>query len=60
MLQICGVKREDPRYERIMQDYLKKYVQHLREKGWLEYAYVFWFDEPWGRDYEFVCKEWQQ
>jgi len=39
-----------------MQDYLKKYVQHLREKGWLEYAYVFWFDEPWGRDYEFVSQ----
>ena len=54
--QICGVKREDPQYEQIMQDYLKKYVQHLREKGWLEYAYVFWFDEPWGRDYEFVSQ----
>ncbi|MBR6586568.1 MAG: DUF4091 domain-containing protein [Kiritimatiellae bacterium] len=54
--QICGVKRGDPRYERIMQEYLKKYVQHLREKGWLEYAYVFWFDEPYGRDYEFVSQ----
>ena len=54
--QICGVKRDDPRYERIMQEYLKKYVQHLREKGWLKYAYVFWFDEPYGRDYEFVSQ----
>ena len=52
--KICGVERGDPRYERIMKEYLEKFVQHLREKGWLEYAFVFWFDEPRGQDYDFV------
>ncbi|MBM3335518.1 DUF4091 domain-containing protein, partial [Candidatus Sumerlaeota bacterium] len=27
---------------------------HLREKGWLNKAYIYWFDEPAPRDYEFV------
>lgn len=53
-VQICGVERGDPRYERIMKEYLEKFVLHLREKGWLEYAFVFWFDEPRGQDYDFV------
>lgn len=52
--QICGVKRGDPRYERIMKEYLEKFVGHLREKGWLKYAFVYWFDEPNGQDYDFV------
>ena len=28
---------------------------HLREKGWLDMAYVYWFDEPDPKDYEFVA-----
>lgn len=54
--QICGVKRGDPRYERIMKEYLEKFVLHLREKGWLEYAFLYWFDEPQGQDYDFVSQ----
>ena len=27
---------------------------HLEEKGWLDKAYVYWFDEPSEKDYPFV------
>ena len=52
--QIAGVRRGDPRYERLMKMYLEKLVAHLREKGWLKYAFVYWFDEPTSLDYDFV------
>ena len=34
--------------------YAKTFEAHLREKGWLDEAFVYWFDEPLPRDYEFV------
>ena len=52
--QIGGVKRGDPRYEKLMEMYLHMFVEHVRAKGWLKYAFVYWFDEPSGMDYDFV------
>ena len=49
-----GVKRGDSRYEKLMEQYLRKLVDHLKEKDWLKYAFVYWFDEPTGMDYDFV------
>ncbi|MCL2742496.1 MAG: DUF6067 family protein [Planctomycetaceae bacterium] len=46
---------DTPQYKAMMADYYTKYVNHLKEKNWLEKAYVYWFDEPAPRDYEFVA-----
>jgi len=52
--QLEGVKESQPAYALLMEKYLKGVEAHLREKGWLEYAYIYWFDEPDPKDYEFV------
>lgn len=45
-----------PEYERLMASQGRQIVEHLRENGWLDEAYVYWFDEPAPRDYEFVIE----
>ncbi len=34
--------------------YVKQLESHLREKGWLKVAYIYWYDEPSPGDYPFV------
>lgn len=51
-----GYEGGTPEYEVLMSKYLKAIEDHLREKGWLEKAYVYWFDEPDEKDYEFVMR----
>lgn len=43
-----------PEYDRLMAKYLGTLEAHLREKGWLDKAFVYWFDEPDPKDYAFV------
>jgi hypothetical protein len=43
-----------PQYQVAFASYVKQLQEHLRRKGWLRMAYVYWFDEPQPRDYEFV------
>ena len=43
-----------PQYKALFSDYVKQIETHLREKGWLDMAYVYWFDEPDPKDYAFV------
>ena len=52
--QIAGFKGGTPEYEALMGRYLGAIEAHLREKGWLGRSYVYWFDEPDPKDYEFV------
>ena len=51
---IGGVGDDDPRYAVRMKAYLGEVEAHLREKGWLDKAIVYWFDEPDVKDYPFV------
>ncbi|MCS6949814.1 MAG: DUF4091 domain-containing protein, partial [bacterium] len=51
-----GFRAGTPEYERLWGDYVRQVEAHLREKGWLEKAYVYWFDEPEPRDYDFVIE----
>jgi hypothetical protein len=51
---INGVPATDPAYQKMMELYLKGVEDHLRKKGWLDKAYVYWFDEPDPKDYPFV------
>lgn len=43
-----------PEYEKVFADYLGQLEAHLKEKGWLDEAYAYWFDEPDPKDYDFV------
>ncbi len=52
--EIAGYGEDTPQYQAMFSSYVKQLEEHLREKGWLPMAYVYWFDEPAPRDYEFV------
>jgi len=43
---VHGFTEDMPEYEIIFGSYARQLEQHLREKGWLDLAYVYWFDEP--------------
>ncbi|MBM3499053.1 MAG: DUF4091 domain-containing protein [Armatimonadetes bacterium] len=43
-----------PEYERLMAKYLTTVQNHLEAKGWLDRQYIYWFDEPDAKDYDFV------
>ena len=53
---LLGVSVDDPAYDVLMGKYLRGVESHLREKGWLDMAYVYWFDEPDTKDYAFVMR----
>jgi len=42
-------------YEQLMLSQGRQLVEHLRQKGWLDKAYIYWFDEPDKKDYAFVA-----
>lgn len=41
-------------YEAMFASAARQIEAHLREKGWLDLAYVYWFDEPEAHQYDFV------
>jgi hypothetical protein len=51
---IAGIREDNPAYKVLLGKYLSGVEQHLKEKGWLKDAYIYWFDEPSPKDYEFV------
>ena len=54
--EIAGYDEDTPQYQAMFSSYVKQLEQHFREKGWLNLAYIYWFDEPAPKDYEFVRK----
>jgi len=52
--QIGSFKQGSPEYEKIMTDYLSKVQDYLEKRGWLDKAYIYWFDEPEPKDYDFI------
>ena len=46
---------ETPEYQAMLASYLSQLETHLDQRGWLDKAYVYWFDEPAPRDYDFVA-----
>ena len=52
--ELLGYGGTTAEYQAAMGVYLTGLEAHLREKGWLEEAFVYWFDEPDTKDYEFV------
>lgn len=51
---LLGFGEDTQEYKNALRAYLQALEAHLREKGWLDEAYVYWFDEPEPKDYEFV------
>ncbi len=51
---LLGFTEESPEYKTAFTNYCRALEAHLKEKGWLDEAFIYWFDEPAPRDYEFV------
>lgn len=41
-----GFSEQDPEYPILLGSYARQLEGHLRAKGWLDRAYIYWFDEP--------------
>ncbi len=54
---IEGYGAGTPQYDAMMTDYGRKLQNHLKELGLLDAAYVYCFDEPEEKDYDFVAGE---
>ena len=52
--ELLGYREDTPHYKAAFNAYCQEVQEHLRQKGWLDEAYVYWFDEPAPKDYEFV------
>ena len=52
--KISDFEQGTPEHERLFAQYAQTVETHLREKGWLDRNYIYWFDEPDPKDYEFV------
>jgi hypothetical protein len=52
--ELLGFGESTPHYKALFSSYCAQVQEHLRAKGWLDEAYVYWFDEPDPKDYAFV------
>ncbi len=51
---LLGFGEETPEYPLLLGSYCRQMEAHLRAKGWLDKAYIYWFDEPSGKQYGFL------
>jgi len=52
--KLLGFTEDTPHYKAAFNTYCRELAEHLREKGWLDEAFIYWFDEPAPKDYDFV------
>ena len=52
--ELLGWPVDTPQYQGLFRGYGQAVQQHLEQNGWLDEAFVYWFDEPAPRDYDFV------
>ena len=52
--ELLGYREGTPEYRAAFGAYCRAVESHLRAKGWLDKAFVYWFDEPDPKDYAFV------
>ncbi|MGQ9574630.1 MAG: glycoside hydrolase domain-containing protein [Thermoguttaceae bacterium] len=52
--RIGRFSEDTPEYQALFASQVRQLEEHLRQKGWLQMAYVYWFDEPEPKDYAFV------
>jgi hypothetical protein len=53
--QLAGFKEGTAEYAQVLREYLTLVENHVRERGWLDKAYLYWIDEPEPRHYDFVA-----
>lgn len=58
--ELLGFRENTPEYQAALKVYLQEIEAHLKAKGWLDEAYVYWFDEPDTKDYAFVMNGFQK
>lgn len=51
---LMGFGENTVEYQAMFASCVRQIETHLKEKGWIKKAYVYWFDEPDAKDYEFV------
>ena len=51
---LLGFGEDTPHYKAAFNNYMGAVERHLKEKGWLDEAFAYWFDEPDPKDYAFV------
>ncbi|MBL9127031.1 MAG: DUF4091 domain-containing protein [Verrucomicrobiales bacterium] len=54
--RLAGHDEGTPEHARLFRDYLGQVQRHLEERGWLDRAFTYWFDEPDPKDYAFVVE----
>lgn len=54
--KIGSFEQGTPEHEKLFKNYASTLENYLREKGWLDKGYIYWFDEPEEKDYAFVCE----
>ncbi len=54
--ELEGFKEGTPEFARLFRDYLGQVEAHLEQRGWLRKAFVYWFDEPAPKDFDFVVQ----
>ncbi|MFW6171328.1 MAG: glycoside hydrolase domain-containing protein, partial [Planctomycetota bacterium] len=52
--KIEGFEAGTPEYEAMFASQARAMETHLKKNGWLDMAYLYWFDEPHPEDYPFV------
>ncbi len=52
--RILDLEQGTPDYEAAFTRYAQAAQAYLEQRGWLDKAYVYWFDEPEEKDYDFV------
>jgi hypothetical protein len=51
---LLGYGEDTDEYKTAFTAWCREVEAHLKEKGWLDRAFVYWFDEPDPKDYAFV------
>jgi len=49
-----GFAEDDPEYPLLLGSYCRQMEAHLRAMGWLDKAYIYWFDEPSQSQYPYL------
>ncbi len=52
--RLLGFDEDTPEYPVLFDSYCRQLEAHLETKGWLDQAFVYWFDEPSADQYPFV------
>ena len=53
--KIADYPENTPQYQAMFSSYMGQLDAHFRERGWLHMPYIYWFDEPAPKDYQFVA-----